>query len=266
MADRLAKRIQNAISWRSRRFLNEVQDAYIAFRSNKAHKNVDRAEVDPRITYPCYKSMDEYIDVERLKSLDEYVRKRVVACLQAGQGNNFHTGDLKMKVLSPSRPGATFIPLSNCKSQPYNYFDLDKPELWEPSEFVDDFSELMDFINTLPFKATGRMMIIADERGKAVTAHRDHAEIDLTHEFIWFRTNLEKPFFMLNQKSNEKVYVNSYNAWFDTVNQFHGSDKSGKLAISIRVDGHFSDELKAKIPTPKCNPASTAALWACLSS
>ncbi len=27
------------------------------------------AEVDPRISYPCYKSLDEFIDVEKLKSL-----------------------------------------------------------------------------------------------------------------------------------------------------------------------------------------------------
>ena len=38
-----------------------------------AHRSVDRAKTDPRITYPCYKSFDEFIDVRRLKSLDGYL-------------------------------------------------------------------------------------------------------------------------------------------------------------------------------------------------
>jgi hypothetical protein len=38
-------------------------------------------KVDPRVTYPCYKSLDEFIDIDHLVSLDEYLtellRKRV---------------------------------------------------------------------------------------------------------------------------------------------------------------------------------------------
>ena len=30
-------------------------------------KGAEEAKVDPQITYPCYKSFDEFIDVERLK-------------------------------------------------------------------------------------------------------------------------------------------------------------------------------------------------------
>ncbi|NIR50926.1 hypothetical protein GWO43_20095 [candidate division KSB1 bacterium] len=260
----LAKRIQHAIAWRSRRAVSEMRVAYRTFRIAKASKH-EQQEVDPRIAYPCYKSMDEYIDVLRLKSLNESITRKVKAYLRAGHGENFHTGILKRKILAPSRPGSIVIPLSVSKSG-FEYFDLDKPEQWQPSEFANDFADLMDFIATLPFKTTARMMIMADDKGKAVTAHRDHSRKDVKHEFVWFRTNLDKPFYMEDGKSKQKVYVESYSAWFDTVNQFHGSDKTGKLAISIRVDGHFSDEFRAKVPTPECNPASTAALWACLSS
>lgn len=261
----LVKRIQHAIAWRSDRALDNVRDFYRGLRVVHARKNATIAEVDPRITYPCYKSMDEFIDVERLRSLNESVIKKVKAYLQAGQGDEFHTGYQKLKALAPTKPGALLIPLSTSKDT-FQYLDLDKPEKWQPSEFADDFPRLMDFINTLPFKATARIMIIADDKGRAVSAHRDHALTDVKHEFIWFRTNLEKPFYVEDAQSREKAYVKSYSAWFDTVNQFHGSDKTGKLAISIRVDGHFSDEFKAQIPIPECNPASTAALWACLSS
>ena len=69
---------------------------------------------------------------------------------------------------------------------------------------------------------------------------------------------------MLNHRTGEKRYVESYSAWFDSVNQFHGSDARPGLSFSIRVDGVFTDEFRRRIPVPAANPASTPALWACL--
>jgi hypothetical protein len=109
------------------------------------------------------------------------------------------------------------------------------------------------------------MMIMYDDAGHAVTAHRDHPYKNPCHEFIWFRTNLNKPFCLLNPDNNKKRYVESYSAWFDTCNQFHGADPHTGLAFSIRVDGTFSDEFRKQIPVPGYNRASTSALWACTS-
>jgi hypothetical protein len=122
----------------------------------------------------------------------------------------------------------------------------------------------MDFIETLPFKTTGRMLIIYDDAGKAVPAHRDHIETDVCNEFIWFRTNLKKPFYVLNHETDEKKYVESYSAWFDSVNQYHGSDAVPEgLSFSLRVDGTFTDEFRRQIPKPEFNAASTPSFWAC---
>ena len=260
----LMTRIGRSVSWRSRRSVRELREGVRGYLINKRYKelHVDR---DPRITYPRYKSLDEYIDVEKLKSLDGYLKKKVESYLKTRQCQEFETGLLKQKLLSRRRPGSKIIPLA-VSIRPFSYHDMEKPDLWKPSEYASDFADLMDFINTLPFKATSRIVIMADDIGRAVSAHRDHPNTEVRHEFIWFRTNLDKPFYMQDKKSKANVYVESYSAWFDTVNQFHGSDRTGQLAISIRVDGVFSDEFRAQIPTPEYNPASTAALWACLSN
>jgi hypothetical protein len=84
----------------------------------------------------------------------------------------------------------------------------------------------------------------------------------LCHEFIWFRTNLNKPFFMLDPRTGEKRTVRSHSAWFDTVNQYHGGEATGELAFSIRVDGVFSDDFRALIPFPATGRAAAPALWA----
>jgi hypothetical protein len=226
-------------------------------------QQVDQAAIDRRITFPCYKSFDEFIEVERLKSLHDYVEERVQKRLNQQTDNLFYTGPYRLHNGSPEHPGSRMIYLSH-SVLPDSYFDLDKTELWRLTEAAEEFALLMDFIKTLPFKATGRMLIMYDDMPRPVTAHRDHTDIDVCHDFVWFRTNLKKPFYMLNHKTGAKQYVDSYTAWFDSVNQYHGADPCDGLSFSIRVDGIFTDEFKRQIPKPAYNAASTPALWACL--
>jgi len=219
--------------------------------------------VDPRISYPSYMPMDAFIDVERLRALDGYIRARLKKRVSATENNDlaFFTGPYKLEAEALALPGTKMVYLSRSE-RPDRYLDLDQTGLWHPTEAAIEFSALMDFISTLPFKATGRMLIMYDTEPRPVTAHRDHMETDICHDFIWMRTNKKKPFYMLNHVTGEKLYVNSYSAWFDSVNQFHGSDGHNGLSFSIRVDGVFTDEFKKQIPKPSINKASTPSLWA----
>jgi hypothetical protein len=217
--------------------------------------------IDARINYPCYKSFDEFINVTKLKSLDDYLTEKILARLKLNKDSDFLNAH-RLSQTAPHKPGTKEIWLTRtAPERPYNYFDLDKPGVWHPTEDAAEFPALMDFIGTLPFQTTGRILIIYDTKGAEVPAHRDHLNADLCHEFIWFRTNLEKPFYMLNHKTGEKVYVRSYSAWFDSVNQFHGVDAKPGFSFSFRVDGKFTEEFKKQIPKPALNLASTPALW-----
>jgi hypothetical protein len=219
--------------------------------------------VDPRITYPSYKSLDEFVDVDALKALDGYVRSRIEQRLAAERDRRFYTGPFLLDPSAADRPGTRMIYLSRSR-RPDDYYDLDRTELWEPTEEAEEFSALMAFIATLPFRHTGRMLIMYDDVARPVSAHRDHDSVDLCHEFVWFRTNLDKPFYMLDPGSGAKRYVEAYCAWFDTVNQFHGSDARDGLTFSIRVDGVFDDTFRRRIPVPARNRASIPSLWASL--
>lgn len=217
--------------------------------------------VSTRPLYPSYVDLDRFIDVEQLKALDGTIRERLERRLAAERDLRFYTGPFILNADAPTLPGSRMVYLARSE-RPEDYYDLDRTDLWSISEEADEFSELMDFLRTLPFAATGRMLIMYDPKGRAVTAHRDHDSIDLCHEFVWLRTNLEKPFYMLDPGTGEKLYVGGYSAWFDTVNQYHGADATGELAWSIRVDGRFTDEFRAMMPSAAENPASRAALWA----
>ena len=211
--------------------------------------------------YPSYMNLDGYIDVPRLRALDAFLTQRIERRLELAADRSFYTGPFLLQAEAPSRPGSRMIHLSQSRA-PENYYDLDRTELWEPSWDAREFVPLMDFIATLPFAATGRMLIIYDDSGRAVSAHRDHDSAELCHEFIWFRTNLAKPFYMLDPATGEKRYVAGHSAWFDTVNQFHGADASGGLSFSIRVDGRFTDTFRSLIPYPATCRSAAPALWA----
>ena len=234
------------------------------FDDEEAVAKVDAAPVDSRVKYPSYKSFDEFIDVQWLKSLDEDITKKIHERI-ASKNEEYFLNAYRLEKDSLHQPGAREIWLSRPKvAKPLVYDALDKTDLWEPTEDAENFSLLMDFIQTLPFKATSRMLIIYDDAPHPVPAHRDHLNTDICHEFVWFRTRKNKPFYMLNHKTGEKKYVEGYTAWFDSVNQFHGVDAVDGFSFSFRVDGVFTDEFKARIPKPAYNIASTPSLWASL--
>jgi hypothetical protein len=216
-------------------------------------------EIDPRITYPCYKSFDELIDLQRLKSLDGYITEQLKKCINQGLDYRF-MNTFRLKSSTPETLGQSVIFLSE-SIRSFDYYDLDKPELWKRTSAVDQLTLLMDFIETLPFKEPARMILIYDNIPREVPAHQDHLDTEVCNDFIWFRTNLKKPFYLLNQRTDERLYVDSHSAWFDTVNQFHGADACEGLSFSIRVDGQFTDEFRNQIPIPAYNLASTPALW-----
>ncbi len=211
--------------------------------------------------YPSYVDLDPMIDVQRLRALDGYIRERLERRLSAQRDLAFYTGPFVLNAEAETLPGSRMVYLARSDG-PDDYYDLDRCQRWNASEEAEEFAELMDFIATLPFAATARMLIMYDPEGRAVTAHRDHDSIDLCHEFIWMRTNCDKPFYVLNPETGEKSYIAGHAAWFDTVNQYHGADPTGELAWSIRIDGRFTDEFRNLMPDAADNPASRPALWA----
>lgn len=211
--------------------------------------------------YPSYVNLDPWIDLAWLRSLDGYIRERLQLRIEREGDIRFYTGPFVLEEQAVTVPGSRMVYLSR-SSQPDNYYDLDQADLWSVSEEAAEFAELLNFIDTLPFETRGRVLIIYDEQGRAVTAHRDHDSEELCHEFVWFRTSLDKPFFMLNPDTGERLDVSSHAAWFDTVNQYHGADATGQLAWSMRVDGVFKEEFRSAIPFPRARRSSAPALWA----
>src|SRR5215213_6760488 len=64
------------------------------------------------ITYPSYKSFDRFIDVGRLKSLDDYITQRIKKHLELHNDLAFYTGPYRLQEDQPDRPGSRMIYLA----------------------------------------------------------------------------------------------------------------------------------------------------------
>lgn len=228
----------------------------------RSHPQLPATKGAADVVYPSYKSLDEFIDVTALQALDGFLIERIESHIAAEQ-DDFFLNEHRLDAAAPYQPGVREIWLSRTlPGTPYNYLDLDRPELWHRTPEAAEFAPLMAFIDTLPFRATGRILIIYDNGGNEVPAHRDHLDAERCHEFIWLRTNFNKSLYMLDPASGERLDLRSYSAWFDTVNQYHGADAAEGLSFSIRVDGIFSDDLRRKIPFPQSNRSAAPSIWA----
>ena len=62
--------------------------------------------VDSRVTYPSYKSFDEFIDTERLRSLDSYIKRRIRRHIALDNDLKFYTGPYTLREEIAGRPGS----------------------------------------------------------------------------------------------------------------------------------------------------------------
>lgn len=189
-----------------------------------------------------YVPLDEHVNVELLKSMNGPFLAKLseLAEKQADRLSKFSAGET-LRPNDPKRTGVLTIHLRECIKGSYD--DIHVAENYADSAWVEHFPELMGFISGLPFESYGRAFIIFDPNGRETPVHRDHNDPSKKQEFIWFTTNLNKRFFILDRQTNQKRYSTHYALWFNT-RHYHGVEASGDLTVSVRVDGVFTHEFR----------------------
>lgn len=115
---------------------------------------------------------------------------------------------------------------------------------------TEHFPSLMDFIHDLPFSQVGRALIFVNDHDLVTHPHRDTDVFPHRGEFIWFRPNLVKKFFISNEDQTFKSYVTSYSAFFNE-QDMHGTDASPRMCFSLRVDGMFTEQFREQLGIDK---------------
>jgi hypothetical protein len=69
---------------------------------------------------------------------------------------------------------------------------------------------------------------------------------DFIPEFIHIKTDLDRPFYMIDQVAKERKYINTRVAWWNE-RDWHGGEPINRPTYTLRINGRFSDDFKQKI-------------------
>ncbi len=122
-------------------------------------------------------------------------------------------------------------------------------------EIADHFPTLITWI--LSFKTSGifntlhSATLMTLEAGGVPWEHCDpetseEDEENFIPEFIHFKTDIDRPFYMLDTETNKRTYINSRVAWWNE-RDWHGGEPIHRATYTLRINGRFSEEFKKKI-------------------
>lgn len=116
-------------------------------------------------------------------------------------------------------------------------------------EIEHAFPLTVKFIRSLPFTSIGRCNLLGIEANDHGTVHRDNYDkVDdpPLNDFITLSPAGDKNLYLWNEAKREKLIVPGRLYTFNDMN-FHGVEAAPYFRYSIRVDGIFTDEFRAKI-------------------
>jgi len=119
-------------------------------------------------------------------------------------------------------------------------------------EIKDHFPNLINWIfqfkNDGVFESLHSSTLMVLEAGGIPWEHCDPepAMENEIAEFIHIRTDLDRPFYMIDPSTNNRVYMNTRVAWWDETD-WHGGEPINRPSYTLRINGKFTREFREKI-------------------
>ncbi len=128
-----------------------------------------------------------------------------------------------------------------------SYQQKTQPSEW--LELIECLPVLKKFVEALPFKHIGYVMVFKSSKNKPVLIHRDYYPTNHQVNFINFRLGTKsRPFFLYDLIKNEKTYLDKkYRSYFFNEIDPHGMDSEIESGLTLRVEGQFTDHFKNQI-------------------
>ncbi len=128
-----------------------------------------------------------------------------------------------------------------------NYQDKSKPSEW--LNVIEHLPKLKKFVERLPFKHIGYVMIFKSSENCPVLVHRDYYPTNHNVNFINFRLDQKpRPFYLYDFMKKEKSYINpEFRSYFFNEIDPHGIDAESESGLTLRVEGQFLDNFKNSI-------------------
>ncbi len=116
-------------------------------------------------------------------------------------------------------------------------------------EAVQHFPKIIEYIESLPFKEIGRVLIFSTFPNTGITAHRDyHITPHKDHMINLYLGQGWRPSFVWDEIQNKKVYLEKgATAYCFNNRDYHGVDPEPGYKYTLRVDGTFEDWLQKEL-------------------
>jgi hypothetical protein len=116
-------------------------------------------------------------------------------------------------------------------------------------EAMQHFPKIIEYIESLPFKEIGRVLIFSTFPNTGITAHRDyHITPHKDHMINLFLGQGWRPSFVWDDVNDKKVYLEPGATSYCFNNRdYHGVDPEPGYKYTLRVDGVFEDWLQEKL-------------------
>lgn len=152
-----------------------------------------------------------------------------------------------LRFVEPVHYGSMSINLQYIKNTELWFINRGDPENCAKTDAYDNFPFLFEWLeqNNI-FSKIGRCVIYVAEANLKSVVHYDLPKDNHLHDFIWINLDQRKKLFLQDGQTKEKIYINSPITTFDDRN-YHGVEQSEYASWSLRIDGFFNEEFKAKI-------------------
>jgi len=110
---------------------------------------------------------------------------------------------------------------------------------------------ILNFETSGIFKSLHSATLMTLEAGGVPWEHFDpetdeEDEEEWRPEFIHIKTDLDRPFYVLDPLTNIRTYITTRVAWWDE-REWHGGDPINRPTYTLRINGRFSDDFKRRI-------------------
>jgi hypothetical protein len=159
-------------------------------------------------------------------------------------------GDLKTYFHKYFGIGEPWDGLAMFREYTAHYEDKVKPSQWMQN--IEQFPVLKKFVNGLPFKFVGYVMIFKSKPNSPVLIHRDYFPVNHRVHFMNIRLEQKpRPFFLYDIESKTKEYMNpEKDIYFFNEIDLHGLDAEPQSHMTLRIEGQFNDDFLNKIGLP----------------
>jgi hypothetical protein len=131
-----------------------------------------------------------------------------------------------------------------------NIFKTKNKDLYPWDDIINTMPHTKSFIESLPFKEIGRVVIYGSWPDSKVYCHRDNPPTENFSHHINFNPGGYRPVYVYDSINDKKYYLpRTHKIYAYNTTDYHGVDPVAHFSYTVRVDGIYNDYVLSMLKT-----------------